>query len=84
MLWSFNIGLFLNAKIYTRHAPYSNKSSIFHGWDNDIDVWESPDNYMVTDDVKVILTPGHLEDHFSVVVNTDDGVVVACGDAIQK
>ena len=78
-----NINLFKNAKIYTKHSPYS-KGAIFHANDNNVELMENIDNHQVTKDVKLILTPGHLESHFSVVVNTDKKIIVICGDAIQK
>lgn len=38
----------------------------------------------VTDDIKVIETPGHSTDGLSLVVNTPHGKVVICGDVFWK
>jgi len=78
-----NINLFKNAKIYTKHATYS-RGGIFHAYDNKIELIDLIDNYEITKDVKIILTPGHLETHLSVVVNTSKGNIVICGGAIKK
>lgn len=79
-----NLDLFKNAEIYAKHSP-SSKGSIFHGNSNEI-IGKGVDleNHKITDDVLTILTPGHLESHISVVVNTHEGVYVICGDAISK
>jgi len=76
-----NLDLFKKAEIITKHSPQS-VGVMFHGFDNDI-AHINVDNLEVVKGVRTILTPGHIEAHISVVVETDKGTYVICGDAIQ-
>lgn len=62
-------GLFPNAKIIS----YEN-----YIYDNDhlIDIVD----HFITKDVQRILTPGHSKEHFSLLINTDEGVFCFAGD----
>ncbi|MFH0837568.1 MAG: MBL fold metallo-hydrolase [Candidatus Aenigmatarchaeota archaeon] len=79
---SANTNLFKNAKIYAKHSASSN-GLVFHGNSNKLEPIDL-DNLNITKDVKIILTPGHLAPHLSVVVKTANGICAICGDAIQK
>jgi len=75
-----NINLFRNAMLYkcytaTSRVDMKNNASEFI---------EMKDGYKITDDVQIILTPGHVEHHLSIVVNTDKGKIVITGDAISE
>jgi len=76
-----NLDLFKKAEIITKHSPQS-IGVVFHGFDNDI-AHINVDDLEVVKGVRTILTPGHIEAHISVVVETGRGTYVICGDAIQ-
>lgn len=72
-----NINLFKKAKLY---KPFSSidLSTNFRKRE------KIENEFEITKDVKIIPTPGHLEYHMSVIVNTSKGIVVISGDAISK
>jgi glyoxylase-like metal-dependent hydrolase (beta-lactamase superfamily II) len=78
-----NTNIFKNAILYVQHSPGEGKGS---KWDiNDMTVVAIKlDNLEIAKDVRIILTPGHVPAHLSVVVKTNQGNVVVAGDAITK
>ena len=76
-----NLNLFKRADFIAKHSPQSN--GVMLSGSNNIVKSISVDNMEVAEGVNTILTPGHIEAHISVVVETDNGVAVVCGDAIQ-
>ncbi|MCK5123465.1 MAG: MBL fold metallo-hydrolase [Candidatus Pacebacteria bacterium] len=61
-------GIFENAKIIDELCVYQKDSITKH-------------NGIIPDtDIKVIRTPGHMEEHCSLVVNTEKGIYVVAGD----
>lgn len=66
-----NIGMFPNAKVIEYYGEW--KDDLVDDRRNDL-----------TDDLKIIETPGHNVTSLSLVVNTDKGKVVICGDVFWK
>jgi len=66
-----NIGMFPKAKTLD-----------YWGWWEG-DVWsEAKDN--ITEDIKLIKTPGHSSDNVTLLVKTDKGNIAICGDVFWK
>ncbi len=61
-------GIFSNARILTTEEIYKNDNQIAHG------------NIIPDSDLKIIQTPGHCNEHCSLVVPTEKGVYVVAGD----
>ncbi|MDD5182507.1 MAG: MBL fold metallo-hydrolase [Candidatus Nanoarchaeia archaeon] len=61
-------GIFENAKVLTPTEIYDNDKQV-----------EQKDKIEGTD-IKIMLTPGHVPEHISLVVPTSDGIVVVAGD----
>ena len=61
-------GAFPNAKILNNYEIYDNDEQLEHN------------NKIPNINLEILQTPGHAEDHCSVVVNTDKGVCVVAGD----
>lgn len=76
-----NLDLFTHAAIITKHSAQS-AGLMFHGGSNII-TSVNVEHLEIVSGVKIILTPGHVDAHISVVVETSDGTYVICGDAIQ-
>ncbi len=66
-----NIGMFPKAKVLD-----------YWGWWEG-DVWKKA-NENVTEDIKVIKTPGHSQDSITFLVKTEKGTVAICGDVFWK
>lgn len=66
-----NIGMFPDAKALD-----------YWGWWTN-DVWEDCDGN-VTDDIKIIKTPGHNYDGVTLLVKTKQGTIAICGDVFWK
>lgn len=66
-----NVGMFAKAKVL-----------VFWGlWDGNTGTeWDEN----ISDDIKVLKTPGHSSDSLSLVVKTEQGVVLICGDVFWK
>ncbi len=78
-----NTYLFKDSKIYCKlrknyigqyHVP--KEKSLYR--------FELKDGTELAKDVSILLTPGHTEDHMSVLVKTETGNVVVAGDAIAS
>jgi glyoxylase-like metal-dependent hydrolase (beta-lactamase superfamily II) len=76
-----NIHLFKNAKVIAKHNLPTGPGLRIAVSGYRIEKMEV-DNAEIAKDVKTILTPGHVDDHISVVVDTDKGTVVIAGDAL--
>ena len=79
-----NIGLFMNARIYLkfRHGEYPGQ---FHTpMEGCVQRTDIKDNVEVAENVKLLITPGHTMDGISVLVETEEGKIVICGDAIAN
>lgn len=61
-------GIFPNARILTTEEIYKNDNQIAHG------------NIIPDTDLKIIQTPGHCNEHCSLVVPTEKGIYVVVGD----
>lgn len=61
-------GIFPNARVLTTEEMYKNDNQIAHG------------NIIPDTDLKIIQTPGHCNEHCSLVVPTEKGVYVVAGD----
>jgi glyoxylase-like metal-dependent hydrolase (beta-lactamase superfamily II) len=75
-----NFHLFKNARLYKCYSF----SSYIDIKNNKTALVNIQDGFRITDDIELILTPGHVEHHMSVVVNTNKGKVVIAGDAIGR
>jgi glyoxylase-like metal-dependent hydrolase (beta-lactamase superfamily II) len=73
-----NFHIFKNARLYKCYSF----SSYIDIKNNKTALANIQDGFRIIDDIELILTPGHVEHHMSVVVNTDKGKVVIAGDAI--
>lgn len=80
---AYNLHFFKNAVIYYKfintypgqsHTPSKGQMQRF----------ELVDGTKIAKDVSIILTPGHTNEHLSVVVKTDEGTVVVSGDALAS
>lgn len=77
-----NAGLFKNAKIFCKFNGSGSYPGQFHTpSDGCLQRFELKDGTEIAKDVSTLLTPGHTQDMMSVVVKTDDGMVVIAGDA---
>ena len=66
-----NLGMFPKAKVLEYYGL----------WDkNSVDDWKE----RFSPDIKIIKTPGHDKTSISLLVKTDKGVVVVCGDVFWK
>ncbi|MBU4337941.1 MBL fold metallo-hydrolase [Patescibacteria group bacterium] len=61
-------GIFLNARVLTTEEIYKNDNQTAHG------------NIMHCTDLKIIQTPGHCNEHCSLVAPAENGVYVIAGD----
>lgn len=79
---TINTYLFDKAKIFCKlREKYSGQYHIpVEGCLKTVDLLEKG---IIDNDVNIILTPGHTEDHISVLVDTPEGKIVIAGDAIQ-
>lgn len=79
-----NISLFKEARIYCK-LKGGNYPGQYHvpsrGYLKRIDI---KDGLKLAKDVEFLLTPGHTDDHVSLLVNTKLGKVVVAGDAIAN
>jgi glyoxylase-like metal-dependent hydrolase (beta-lactamase superfamily II) len=73
-----NLNLFKNARLYKCYTF----SSYVDLKDNTSELVDLKDGFKIIDGVEIILTPGHVEHHMSVIVKTNKGNVVIAGDAI--
>ncbi|MCD4760513.1 MBL fold metallo-hydrolase [bacterium] len=79
-----NVALFRNSHIYCKlyGGDYPGQYHIANkGWVIRTDI---KDGLNLAKDVEFLLTPGHVEDHVSLVVDTEDGKVVIAGDALPN
>ena len=80
-----NVNLFKNAKILLKFKGGNEYPGQMHvpasGYLERYDLVGAPE---LDKDVKIILTPGHTPDMISVVVKTNEGVVVIAGDAFPS
>jgi glyoxylase-like metal-dependent hydrolase (beta-lactamase superfamily II) len=80
---TYNIGLYKNAKVYLKFLnTHSGMYQVLK--DNMLYKIDMMEGFELARDVSVFLTPGHSPDHLSVLVKTDKGNVVVCGDAIAS
>ena len=78
-----NTYLFQNAKIFCKLRK--NYSGQFHiPSEGGLERFNLTDGIELAKDVSILLTPGHTEDHISVVVKTNKGTVVIAGDALAS
>lgn len=78
-----NTYLFPNAKIFCKLRK--NYSGQFHiPSEGCLERFDLKDGVELAKDVSILLTPGHTEDHISVVVKTNKGIVVIAGDALAS
>jgi len=75
-----NFHLFKNARLYKCYS-FSSYIDIKNNKTEPVDI---KDGFKIMDNVEIMLTPGHLEHHMSIVVKTDKGIVVIAGDAIGR
>ncbi|MFA6963786.1 MAG: MBL fold metallo-hydrolase [Patescibacteria group bacterium] len=76
-----NTYLFENAKIFCKlRKDYIGQYHIPK--EKSVQRSEIIDGTEIAKDVSILLTPGHTEDHISVLVNTDEGNIVIAGDAM--
>lgn len=61
-------GIFPNARVLTTEEIYKNDNQVSHG------------NIIPDTDLKIIQTPGHCNEHCSLIVPTEKGVYVVGGD----
>jgi len=74
---TFNNYLFPNAVIYT-------PTSVWHyGGGNRVEIYQHVVDPGIPG-VRILDTPGHVEKHVSVAVETDEGCVVVAGDAVRE
>jgi glyoxylase-like metal-dependent hydrolase (beta-lactamase superfamily II) len=80
---TYNIGLFNNAKVYLK---FLNTHTGMHQVLKENMLYRDDlfDGTELAKDVGIIMTPGHSPDHLSILVKTDKGNVVVCGDAIAS
>jgi glyoxylase-like metal-dependent hydrolase (beta-lactamase superfamily II) len=64
------MGIFPNAKVCTANSIYEYEKFRRHTGD----VWD--------DSIKIVKTPGHIEDHSSLIVQTTDGDYLLAGDLL--
>jgi glyoxylase-like metal-dependent hydrolase (beta-lactamase superfamily II) len=80
---TYNIGLFNNAKIYLKFInTHSGMYQVLK--DNVLYRSDIEENTELAKDISIMLTPGHTSDHLSVLIKTNKGNVVVCGDAISS
>ena len=80
---SSNTNLFFNAKVYVKHNLSSGPGLCFEESSYLIKKVDL-DNYEIVKGVKTILTPGHVDAHISVIVETEGGIITIAGDAIAS
>jgi len=69
-----------NTGLFPENVKVVNEFGVWQeGADEDL---EFPNNY--SENIKIILTPGHSHDGLSFAVKTDRGLVVICGDVFWK
>ena len=78
-----NTYLFKNAKIYCKFKGNDYPGQLHIPLEGALQRIEINDNIEIAKDVKIILTPGHSDDMISVIVKTEQGVIVIAGDAIS-
>lgn len=61
-------GIFENAKVLDNKIIYDNDKQVEH------------DNKIPETDLEIVQTPGHSNDHCSLIVKTDEGIYVVAGD----
>lgn len=76
-----NVSLFTRARIYSKHkAAYPGQVHLpSQGY---LERTEIKDGLKLAKDIEFLLSPGHTADHVSLIVKTDQGLVVIAGDAI--
>jgi glyoxylase-like metal-dependent hydrolase (beta-lactamase superfamily II) len=77
-----NINLFPNSKILCKFRGGEYPGQIHDIKEGVLERFDLRENKLA-EDVEVIFTPGHSEDMISVIVKTDKGKVVICGDSIS-
>ena len=76
-----NVGLFAQSQIYCKHkADYPGQYHV--PMESYLRRTDIKDGLKLAKDVEFLLTPGHTEDHVSLIVNTTQGKIVIAGDAI--
>lgn len=78
-----NLNLFPQARVYCKlKSSYPGQYHVpAEGYLKRTDI---KDGLILAKDVEYLLTPGHVDDHVSLLVNTEDGMVVIAGDAIAN
>ncbi len=79
---TINVHLFPQAKIYCklRSAGYPGQ---FHNLEQGYLVQaDMSDGLELAEDVEILLTPGHMDGHISLLVHTPEGKIVIAGDAL--
>lgn len=66
-----NVGMFTKAKVID-----------YWGWWKG-DIWTKSDG-KVSDNIKILKTPGHSDDSITFLIKTDKGLVAVCGDVFWK
>jgi len=64
-----NVSLFKNASVIDYWGE----------WKNDLFI-ENTSNRNITENVSILMTPGHSKDSISFIINTKDNVIAVCGD----
>lgn len=81
---TLNVHLFPKAKVYCKLISnnYPGQSqNLIEGFLVQVDL---SDGLKLAKDVEILLTPGHMDGHISILVNTPEGKVVVAGDALAK
>lgn len=63
-------GIFPNARVLTTEEIYKNDNQVLHG------------NIIPDTDLEIIQTPGHCNEHCSLVIPTQKGIYIAGGDVL--
>lgn len=75
-----NTNIFSNAVLYVWHSRSGSRWDVKDSTVENVEL----DNLEIGKGVRIMLTPGHFPFHVSVVVDTENGVVVIAGDAVSK
>jgi len=79
-----NTYLFKNAKIFCKFTGGGYSGQFHTPSEGCLQGAEIFDNAKIAEDVEFLLTPGHTVDMISVLVKTDKGNIVVCGDAMPS
>ena len=77
-----NVHLFEKAQVYCKLKGGDYPGQYHVVKEGYLERCDIKDGLMLAEDVEYLETPGHVEDHISLLVYTDDGKVVIAGDAM--